>query len=343
MSTELHERVSLCIVPRERWSLSVRSLRQILDHVPDEIELVYVDGGSPDHIHRELESIVAERGGTFIRRDYVLATSEARNLAVAASSGEYLLFCDNDVEVQPGFLEALVACADETGAGAVGPLIMQGARGDSPIVHIAGGDIEITGDLLEKNEHAWHWTKIDDVPADALERRPSSQLEFHSILVRRAIFDDIGPFDEALLSMADHEDFVLLAAKAGWPLYFEPASRVTYLQFAPLTVEDRGFWQARWSEDWNASSLDAFAKKWNIQRDAGWPEYAQRWSSKQRMWWWHKQNKPMTFVGQVLRKAAMTKPVSRPVRALEERIFCRPGLTELRRREAALERERVAV
>ena len=192
MTASIAERVSLCVVPRERWSLSVRSLRQVLEHVPADVELVYVDGGSPDHIHAELAEIVADFGGTYIRRDYVLACSESRNLAIQASTREYVLFCDNDVEVQPGFMEALVQCADETGAGAVGPLIMQGANGNSSLVHIAGGHIEITGDVLEINEHNWHWTPLDKLPPEALERRESNQLEFHSILMRRAIFDDIG-------------------------------------------------------------------------------------------------------------------------------------------------------
>ena len=75
-------RVTLGVVPRERWSLSVRSLTSLLKHTPSDVELIYVDGGSPDHIRRELESMVSSRGGRFIRHDYVMATNEARNIIV---------------------------------------------------------------------------------------------------------------------------------------------------------------------------------------------------------------------------------------------------------------------
>lgn len=328
-------RISLCVVPRERWSLSVRSLRQILEHTPDGIELVYVDGGSPAETAAELEEIVKQHGGTYIRRDHVLGPNEARNLALPHASREFLLFVDNDVEVQPGYLEALVRCADETDAGAVGPLIMQGAKADSTIVHIAGGHIEIDGDRLDTNHHAYHWTSLDDLPDEARTRRQSTQLEFHMMLIRRAVIDDIGPFDERMLSMCDHEDFVLLAQKAGWPLYYEPASVITYLLFAPLTVEDRGFWQTRWSEEWNEISLASFSEKWGLRRDCGWPQEARRWSSRQRMWWWHQQRAPMTTTGKIFRGLTMVPGVGVVVRNAEERVFCRRGRAQQRRRRLA--------
>lgn len=334
MTLPLEDRVTLCVVPRERWSLSVRSLRQILEHTPAGIELVYVDGGSPAEMAEELEQIVADHGGTYVRRDHVLGPNEARNLALPHATKEYLLFVDNDVEVSPGYLQPLVDRADATGAGAVGPLIMQGANADSKSVHIAGGHIEIDGDRLDTNIHAHHYATLDTLPDDANEAHESTQLEFHMMLIRRAVIDDIGPFDERMLSMCDHEDFVLLAHKAGWPLWYEPASRITYLLFVPLTVEDRGFWQTRWSEEWNETSLASFSEKWGLRRDVGWPEEARRWSSKHRMWWYHNQNRPMTFAGKVLRNLAMVPRLGVAVRNIEEQTLCRRGRHERRRRAA---------
>ena len=57
------------------------------------------------------------------------------------------------------------------------------------------------------------------------------------------------------------------------------------------------------------------------------------------MWWWHKQNTPMTFAGKVLRKAAVTPVISRPVRVLEEQLFCRRGRAERSRRAEAVAAE----
>jgi len=328
------ERTSLAIVPRERWSLSVRSLKAALDAAPDGVELVYVDGGSPDVIRAELEEIVTAFGGVFIRRDYVLVPNEARNLALARCTRDYIVMADNDIIPKPGWLEALVDCADETGADVVGPLIMQGANENSTIVHIAGGHIEIRDGRLEMNEHHHHWDRLDQIPQQS--RCESNQLEFHSILMRRSVLDDIGPFDEEIKSMADHEDFVLLASQAGHKLWFEPDSVITYLQFAPLTVDDRRFWQFRWCEDWNTSSLDHFAQKWDIRADVGWPAEARRWSGQQRMWWYHRQGRLMTFAGKVFRDLAMIPVTSVAARVVEERVFCRQGRVERKRRAEVL-------
>ncbi|MEM8707592.1 MAG: glycosyltransferase [Actinomycetota bacterium] len=326
--------ISLAIVPRERWSLSVPSLQDVLNTVPAGIELVYVDGGSPHHIADELRQIVAGAGGTYIRRDYVLAPQEAKNLAAAATTKPFILYVDNDVAPDEGFLEPLHECALETGAAAVGPLIMHGARGGSPIVHIAGGDIRIENGRIDDNDHRGMWSHIDDMPP--LERSPSSQLEFHAILVRREALDELGGFDEGVLSMCDHEDFVLAAAEKGWPLYFEPASRVTYRLFAPLTEDDYGFWQLRWSEEWNAESFRYFCDKWDVRDDVGWPDYGRRWSSKQRMWWHHKQGRLHTATGAVLRKLVMIPYLCVPFRTLEQRALCRAGAIEHERRTDAL-------
>ena len=54
---------TLAIVPNERWSLSVRSLRGVLEQAPQGVELVYVDGGAPEPIETELRAIVSRHDG----------------------------------------------------------------------------------------------------------------------------------------------------------------------------------------------------------------------------------------------------------------------------------------
>ena len=52
---------------------------------------------------------------------------------------EYVVFVDNDVLYTEGWLDRLVACADETGAEVVAPLTCQGLPAHTEIHH-AGGD-----------------------------------------------------------------------------------------------------------------------------------------------------------------------------------------------------------
>ena len=73
------------------------------------------------------------------------AWSQARNLGARHARGKHLVFVDNDIFVEPGWLASLTKCAEDTGAGVVGPLYLKGEP-DGPLVHCAGGSIEFVED-----------------------------------------------------------------------------------------------------------------------------------------------------------------------------------------------------
>ncbi len=181
-----------------------------------------------------------------------------------------MVFIDNDVVVSPGWLSALVACADETGAWVVGPLYLIGPPG-TDVVHMAGGDVWFDGegaDRVFREKHRLANTRLGQV-TDKLRRGPCGMVEFHCMLVRRTVFDEIGSLDERLMSANEHIDICLLVRKAGGAVYFEPASLVTYIPSAPLTHADRSYHLMRWSSVWNRQSLDHFARKWDLSPGAG--------------------------------------------------------------------------
>lgn len=329
------DRLVVGVVPRERWSLSVPSLHSLLETLPEGVPLIYVDGGAPEAIAAELQQLVEAAGGRYFRFDFVLSCQEARNLITAeAGDVEYVVFVENDVALRPGWLEALVTCADETGAGAVQPLVFMGETDDTELIHIGYGRIEINDGVLDVNYHEHEWDAASEVPEQT--RRRTWQMEFHTFLARKAMLDEIGPFDERIRSIGDHEDLVLLADRAGWELYYEPASQVVFRQFVKLTPEDRGFWQLHWSEQWIQPSLDHFAEKWNIHPNEGWLDLARRWSSQRRTWWYHGQGPLVSTVGKVWRRILVNRRTPEAVRNLEYRLFARPAQAEHDRRVAAI-------
>ena len=50
-----------------------------------------------------------------------------------------------------------------------------------------------------------------------------------SLMVRRAVFDAIGLLDEGYFMYFEEVDFCLKAARAGWPCWYVPSSRVVHL------------------------------------------------------------------------------------------------------------------
>ncbi|MEL6984545.1 MAG: glycosyltransferase [Actinomycetota bacterium] len=319
-------------MPRERWSLAVRSLDATLAVLPSGTQLVYVDGGSPADIRDQLKDRVTGYGGLFVHRQCVLAPNEARNLGLAECDRDYVIVHDNDIFPRPGWAEALVQCADETNAGMVGPLVFHGFSPDVNEIHIAGGEIAVDdAGVMIRNDRFHSHQQLSDLPTP-LERAPTSQIEYHSCLFRREAIQPLLPLDEEIRSMADHEDVTMAIADLGYPLMFEPTSEVAYLLMQRIDPIDRGFWQLRWSNDWNRRSLDRFCSKWELARDRGWPELAERWAAGHRSWWMHGNNRFSTMAGRALRRAARNPWTSRPARIFDEMVLSRDGRRERQRR-----------
>lgn len=266
-------KITLIISPRERFSYAQQSLESLYAHTQVPFHLVYVDGGSPAYLRNYLQQKSEELGFTLIRTDYFLSPNQARNLGLAyAPKTEYVLFIDNDVEVTPGWLSYLAECADDTNATVVCPLTCIG----KPVgerIHLAGGEarlvLEVKGDTLRRRVHEKHYFVNRPVAEvkDQLQRQRCEFAEFHCMLVRRSVFDQIGALDEQLLSTREHIDFCLTIAQVGGTVYCEPASVVTYVPEVLDRWSDLAYFMLRWSDDWEVRSLQHFRQKWDLKKD----------------------------------------------------------------------------
>jgi len=258
------------VVPRERFSASQISLEAVL--ASTSVPLVYVDGNSPAAIRHYLQETAQRRAFKLIRTDHYLAANQARNLAIPHVETRYAAFLDNDVLPSPGWLDALVQCAEETGAWAVGPLYCVG--GDSErlpsVVHQAGADCHISTvggapRLIER--HSPECGRLVAEVRHRLERRSCELLEFHCLLVRMDAVRRFGAFDENLLSFFDHNDFCLKVRDAEGEIVIEPHAVVTYLPPPPFARADLPYFLLRWSEVWFGASLRRFCRSWALSID----------------------------------------------------------------------------
>lgn len=258
-------RVTVAIVPRERFSYTKASLESILANTPAAVKLVYVDGGSPAAIRRYLAAQAQARGFDLIRTEHYLSPNQARNLAIGHVTTRYVAFVDNDVLVEPGWLEALVDCADNTGASIVGPMCYAGKPGTRSI-HMAGGVAHIhekNGRRVLNERHNFAG-KDATVIASQLQAGPTELAEFHTMLVRRDVFDRFGPLDEKLLSALEHVDLCMTVREAGGTVYFEPKAEMTYVPPPPFALSDYPFFMLRWSDAWNIATVRHFQQKWQL-------------------------------------------------------------------------------
>jgi GT2 family glycosyltransferase len=261
--------VTIVVTPRDRYSAAVRSLTTLVENTKLPHRLIYVSGGDPPHVLGPLREMCRRQEYELIERPDYLGSNAARNLGLARVSTPYVVFVENDVVVEPGWLEALLACADDTGAAIVGPLILFGEP-EEGFSHSAGGDFthrDEGGHLVLVENH--RLTNVDlQAKLVTLRRSRCDFVEFHCVLVRRSLFDRIGWLDEAFGAAVENIDLCLLARGLGEPVYVEPESVVSIVAGEGVLLGDTDFWAVRWSEEWFAASMRRFAEKWRLLPDA---------------------------------------------------------------------------
>ena len=165
------------------------------------VEVVVVDNGSEEAFTALLAASLP--AGVQLLREPVPGVYRARNLGVAATSGETVFFTDADCLVRPGWIAAGLAML------ASGCDIVQGRSGSaSP---------GAASRLLQRRYEA-HLQRLK--PGDATET------DTRNLAVRRALLDAL-PFNEDFRRVSDTE-FGLVAESRGFRVGYAPEMRVDH-------------------------------------------------------------------------------------------------------------------
>lgn len=274
-------RTAVVVVPRERFTSLPVSLRSLFATVSPDVQVVVVEGGTPPETRAELTRLVAERPFDLISLPYMVKPNEARNRGVAHTTSEYVVIADNDIEYEPGWLDALEEHAVANESDAVAPLICIGPPA-ATIIHHAGGILKATrtGDAMRLAEAH----RLMDVPlADAKDRLPEVHnhvCEFHCMMVRRELFDEMGGLDERLITR-EQMDFAMRALVMDARVTFAERSVVTYMARDAFDPVDLRYHLFRWSDRLVVESLDAFESTWGVTLDRDMFRY--KWAARHRL------------------------------------------------------------
>ncbi len=178
----------------------------LLAHTDAEAEIILVDNNSTDRTPDIAADYSADHDHITLAFEREIQSSyAARNTGIDHATGEILVFLDADQRVTDGWLTALVDCLDGE-ADYVAPNIELDA-GENPT--LIGQYNKTTGfpiaDFLEYHRYA-----------------PTSCLA-----VRRELIEDVGRFDDRLISGGDLE-FGNRVDAAGYELAYCPASTVIH-------------------------------------------------------------------------------------------------------------------
>ena len=201
-------------------------LGSLIAQDPAGVEIIVVDNGSTDGS----VDFVRQQFGDRIRiitHDANLGYSRGLNEGIRAARGRYVMALNNDTEVAPGCLAALVEAADRhPNAGSLATKILSYA--DRSVIDNVGHLLYPDG--LSRGRGR---LEIDRGQYDAEEEvlLPSGC----ATLLRRAMLADVGLFDDDLFAYCDDTDLGLRARLAGWRCRYVPKA-VVYHKYSAATA-----------------------------------------------------------------------------------------------------------
>ena len=180
------------------------------DAGPDTFEIVVVDAGSTDGTPSALSSWPSRRPFRSVAIGPA-AAARARNAGAAAAVGQTLIFLDDDMLPDPGFISAhLEAAGQFPGAVVVGACPVVGAR--RPFSRMIA---------------RWYAGQFDAMSAAATTGLPLTAFQVFTgnLMVPRAVFEGIGGFDERFeVYGGEDTDFGVRLVVAGIPLRYAPSA-----------------------------------------------------------------------------------------------------------------------
>ena len=199
--------------------LFLKSLRQ---HTHFPYELVVVDNGSRDGSAAFFE----RNGARVLRNKHNVAYPAAQNQGAAMATGDYLVFMNNDVVVSRHWDKRLLECMSHGKADIISPASIDRAetkeatrqwrrkwkqiRWMTAFLGSRGYALELRKKLLYGA-----WDDFCENRWDIFGRHLVEGFAGHTLLMHRATFDKLGPWDERILQ-ADFD--LYLRARQRWEL-----------------------------------------------------------------------------------------------------------------------------
>lgn len=247
-------RTSIVIPVHDNVALTRRCLELVLTELPAGGEVVVVDDASADETPKMLSSF-GERIRV-LRLDENVGFAPACNRGAAATTGELLVFLNNDTEPRPGWLEALVGHAEREPAAAV-----VGAKLVYPTGTVQHAGVVFGQDGYPHNLYAG----LHEAHPAVNRSRPLQAVTAACMLVRRGTFEAVGGFDEGFENSLEDVDLCLRIGAEGGEVHYCHEAEVVHLESASRGRRNRfkrsvDLYRSRWRETVRRDDLSIYVE-----------------------------------------------------------------------------------
>ena len=221
--------LSYCVVNTAGRALLLRGLEAIRDTLPAgiEAEVLVLDNASGDGSAEAVREWNAGPEGLgerlrLIALDRRRGKAENDSRLLAEAQGEWCLLLNEDSEVRPGAVEALLSAVD-----------------GEPKVAVAGA--QLLGEDGSRSACAWRFPGVGTALAQAVflhrvfvtqsggaEVREVGWVQSAAMLVRREAAAEVGYLDPEFFVYSDETDFQKRLHDAGWRILFVPAAEAVH-------------------------------------------------------------------------------------------------------------------
>ncbi len=219
--TEYEEpEVSIVIPVYNQFGYTYNCLKSIHAHTQDvTYEVIIADDCSTDNT-KQLEVVFP--GVKVLHNEENLRFLLNCNNAAKYARGKYILFLNNDTQVQPDWLKPMVELMEQDAqVGMVG----------SKLVY-ADGSLQEAGGILWKDGSAWNYGHIQNPDAPEYSYvKEADYISGASIMIRTSLWKEIGGFDTAFApAYYEDTDLAFEVRKHGYKVIFQPKSVVVHFE-----------------------------------------------------------------------------------------------------------------
>jgi GT2 family glycosyltransferase len=263
-------KVSIVIPTKDSYDIIKRCLESIFEKSTySNFEVILVDSGSTDENVRKLYAEFEQAHPNFKAYDYVqekFSYAKACNYGADKADGTHLLMLNNDTEViTPDWIEQLLGDSERPDIGAIGVLLLF-PGGD--IIQHGGVTVGVGGvasnsfTTLSQTTYPFSVTQHTMI----FNRRESSAVTAACLMIKKALYDEVGGFDPEFAVTYNDVDLCLRLLKKGYKNLYNPYVQLIHHESISLGKPEEV--AKRDNDEFNAA-VELFTKRYPdfLERD----------------------------------------------------------------------------